>query len=321
MINLFKQSKSFSLITFISQVTAAIKRMEGNLLAQLGDSFKNLVETLSAMEQGEIPPDNTEVREETGEIETKNNEQKASESEDLITFPSVVNELNTNTSHLPVLIQLTNNWPGIVASILGDWPFQVFNSDGLESTMKSIDSGETCSLDTLVQSLLIHPNESVLLSFVETIIGEMNKYSTDMFLQTILNSETPTASVSSASVAFLVGLKFLRSVVRQMSVHLSKSHLSYIDLRTRVGGNTGGVSLRSTQGDSATFRRKTRLVCTYNNRKLEINSYRESSDQFRLCMLDPKSLEFDTFVILLSHCWFFPNFTKIRLPSVETSHT
>ena len=267
-------------------MTAEIKIMtssgssaiESNLLAQLDDisnSFKSLVDTLTALERGNLQPGQMSDRTESEGIGDRNDGPKmpVPGSEDLISFTSEINgsrSQNKDVSGLPVLIQLAKSWPCIVATILGEWPFGSpdGNTGGSDTRMgeepaqiTSLPSpSDACSVDALVQSLLAHADESVLLSFVETIVEAMNRHAADLSLETVLNSQTLSAPLSRANVAFSVGLRFLRSVVRQMAIHLSQSSLSYIDLRTRVGGSNGVSSLRSGQSDNMEFKRKTRLV-------------------------------------------------------------
>ena len=96
------------------------------------------------------------------------------------------------------------------------------------------------------------------MTFVEMIVDEMNKHSQNMTLDAVYRIAQLQGDLSPADVAIMVGMKFLRSVIRQLAVHLSRSGLSYVDLRTRLGSSPSTPSTRSSQGDNVEFKRKVR---------------------------------------------------------------
>ena len=122
---------------------------------------------------------------------------------------------------------------------------------------------ESCALDSFVFELLSHADEAVLVSFVETIVNEMNKYSECITLEAVQGVGELNSASSPREVAMTVGIKFLRSVIRQLAVHLSRSGLSYVDLRTRLGSNSSSSSGRNSQSDNLEFKRKVRYVQGY----------------------------------------------------------
>lgn len=283
-------------ITGVSDTTM----LETNLLAQLDDissSFRSIVDTLQALErrcqlpeqpqeQTQNPQTGDEKDKEklpgnestSGENETPMDvaSENAAESIDLIGFPpstSVVPDDLPGES-LPVLIQLIQSWPSVVSTVLGYYPFGTssVHSD-VHMTKEPRGSGDlprkgpsrcspvdSCIMDVFVFELLSHSDEAVLMTFVEMIVDEMNKHSQNLTLDAVHRIAQLQGDPSAADVAMMVGMKFLRSVIRQLAVHLSRSGLSYVDLRTRLGSSPSTSTSRSSQGDNVQFKKKVRLV-------------------------------------------------------------
>ncbi|XP_022781948.1 uncharacterized protein LOC111322968 [Stylophora pistillata] len=283
-------------ITGVSDTTM----LETNLLAQLDDissSFRSIVDTLQALErrcqlpeqpqeQTQNPQTGDEKDKEklpgnestSGENETPMDvaSENAAESIDLIGFPpstSVVPDDLPGES-LPVLIQLIQSWPSVVSTVLGYYPFGTssVHSD-VHMTKEPRGSGDlprkgpsrcspvdSCIMDVFVFELLSHSDEAVLMTFVEMIVDEMNKHSQNLTLDAVHRIAQLQGDPSAADVAMMVGMKFLRSVIRQLAVHLSRSGLSYVDLRTRLGSSPSTSTSRSSQGDNVQFKKKVRMI-------------------------------------------------------------
>lgn len=264
--------------------------LESNLLAQLDDissSFRSIVDTLTALErrcssgegqqQQQIAPGDSEDKAKTAASETTasaENATTASENPpvtpDLISFaPSagVVSD-DLSSDSLPVLIQLTQNWYSVASTVLGYYPVNstdvhmVQEPRGSSGTAQKSSSRaspmESCSVDSFVFELLSHADEAVLVSFVETIVTEMNKHSENLTLEAVHRSSELQDASNPGAVALMVGVRFLRSVIRQLSVHLSRSGLSYVDLRTRLGSSPSASNVRNSQSDNLEFKRKVR---------------------------------------------------------------
>ena len=266
--------------------------LESNLLAQLDDissSFRSIVDTLTALEKRCSPEDEQQQSVQADSDETaKPVEDKASPSgndltaaaatdnptPDLINFPSTVASVpdDLSSESLPVLIQLTQSWPSVASTVLGYHPLGT-SAGGSDVGMPEEPKGfggsfqkdsphsgqmESCSLDAFVFELLSHADEAVLVSFVETIVTEMNKYPHLLTLDAVQRISEINIPPAAKDVALMVGIKFLRSVIRQLAVHLSRSGLSYVDLRTRLGSSPSASNIRNVQSDNVEFKRKVR---------------------------------------------------------------
>ena len=268
--------------------------IESNLLEQLDDishSFRSLVDTLTALEErcSAAEDEGSEGAAHCDESKGPGNSRdaagtanmapgNAAPAGDLMDFSHspVGAQQEQSADKLPVLTQLTRNWPCVAAAILGtfpktDGPSQVDGPDvcmpnapkahqGRSAASPSgIVPGDSCNLDAFVFELLTHANEAVLVSFVETVIQEMNKYAAELTLESVLQSQEH-GPCSQRKIAFAVGLKFVRSVVRQMAVHLSRTGLSYVDLRSRIVTGSATSSPRLSQNGNVEFKRKVRYV-------------------------------------------------------------
>lgn len=259
--------------------------LESNLLAQLDDissSFRSIVDTLTALErrypngdgqqqQHLVPAESEDKVVKDAALEISSGENAATASA-LISFaptPDVVSDELCRDS-LPVLIQLTQNWHSVASTVLGHYPV---DSKDVEMTDESRDSCsssqkspsrpsplESCSLDSFVFELLAHADEAVLVSFVETIINEMKKHSKGLTLETVLRYDELYNASNPKDIPLIVGVRFLRSVIRQLAVHLSRSGLSYVDLRSRLGSRPTASSGRNSQSDNLEFKRKVRMI-------------------------------------------------------------
>lgn len=268
--------------------------LESNILAQLDDissSFRSIVDSLTALERRCSPE---EAQQQSAQADAnekgKPGESKApaSETEDttaaatdgsaeapnLMSFPpnvAVVPE-DFSSESLPVLVQLTQSWPSVASTVLGYYPIGT-SAGGSDVHMAEDPRGssafpqkgsshsgsiESCSLDSFVFELLSYADEAVLVSFVETIITEMNKHSQCFTLDAVHRVSELHSPPSPRDVAMMVGIKFLRSVIRQLAVHLSRSGLSYVDLRTRLGSSPTAFNGRNSQSDNVEFKRKVR---------------------------------------------------------------
>lgn len=253
--------------------------IESNLLAQLDEissSFKSLVDTLAALEgkvEDEMEEDNMETDKTTKE--GPDNEGAPSTSRNLIDFstPSPEESVSEKDEVLPILIQLAQNWPSVATTILGYFPELT-----RESTMESSNEGprgqdvntkcgpsKSCSIDGFVIELLANADKSVLITLVETIIKEMNKYPQELLLEVTQECQDTGGPYTPGRLAITVGMKFLRAVVRQMSVHLSRSGVSYVDLRSRLASNSSSsspssssVTFGSDQNSNVEFKQKAR---------------------------------------------------------------
>ena len=277
----------------ISSVADA-SMLESNILAQLDDissSFRSIVDSLTALEkrcspeEGQQQGAQADPNEKAKPVECKapatENEATASvatdssaEAPDLMSFPASVPGVTDDFSSasLPVLIQLAQSWPSVASTVLGYYPTatSVGNSDvhmaeeprgsSMLSQKRSLRSGpvDSCSLDSFVFELLSYADEAVLVSFVETIITEMNKHSQYLTLDTVYRASELHSTAGPKDTAMMVGMKFLRSVIRQLAVHLSRSGLSYVDLRTRLGSSPSASNVRNSQSDNVEFKRKVR---------------------------------------------------------------
>ena len=276
----------------ITGVTDA-SMLESNLLAQLDDissSFRSIVDTLTALERRCSPED---VQQESAQADSDETE-KPVENEaspsgndltaaaatnssavapDLMRFPPTVASIpdDLSSESFPVLIQLTQSWPSVASTVLGYHPMGT--SAGSDVDMPKEPKGfggsrpkgpsrsgqmESCSLDAFVFELLSHADEAVLVSFVETIITEMNKHPQLLTLDAVHRISELDIPSAARDVAMTVGIKFLRSVIRQLAVHLSRSGLSYVDLRTRLGSSPSASNVRNAQSDNVEFKRKVR---------------------------------------------------------------
>lgn len=273
----------------ITGVTDA-SMLESNLLAQLDDissSFRSIVDTLTALERRCSPEDaQQQIMQADSDETAKPIENEASPSghgptaaaarpsPDLMSFPPTVAGVpdDLSSESLPVLIQLTQSWPSVASTVLGYYPMGT-SARGSDVDMCEVPTGsggslqkgpsrsgsiESCSLDSFVFELLSHADEAVLVSFVETIITEMNKHPQLLTLDAVHRISELHIPPSARDVAMLVGIKFLRSVIRQLAVHLSRSGLSYVDLRTRLGSSPSASNVRNVQSDNVEFKRKVR---------------------------------------------------------------
>ena len=257
--------------------TANASMLESNLLAQLDDissSFQNIVDTLTTLEkrcsvQEQQPTQQQAIS--SGNFKVSSDQippVSGCTVTSAVAFnkPSVsasVTEFSPNESsseNLPVLIQLAQSWPSVAATVLGFYPTDTALKDTDELMSEHSSSGltmmESSTLDSFVHELLLYVNEAVVVSFVETIVTEMNKHATYLTLDMVLGSNLLKNVTSPRDVAFSVGLKFLRSVIRQLAVHLSRSGLSYVDLQSRIGSGALSNNSRHGQSDSANFMRK-----------------------------------------------------------------
>ena len=257
--------------------------LESNLLAQLDDissSFRSIVDTLTALERRCSPDEGQQQQATAGDPEEKakavTSEASANESgsttsenptetPNLMSFPPNVTIVpdDLSSESLPVLIQLTQCWPSVASTILGFYPMDSLDVHMAQDSRGSSRSShfspkESCTLDSFVFELLSHADEAVLVSFVETIVSEMNKHSEHLTLDAVHRSSELHGASSARDVAMVVGIKFLRSVIRQLAVHLSRSGLSYVDLRTRLGSAPSGNNVGSSQSDNLEFKRKVR---------------------------------------------------------------
>ena len=235
--------------------------LENNLLAQLDDissSFRSIVDTLTALER-QYP---SAQDQQAAEVEDN-----AATTPDLISFSSnsgrVSDEIGRES--LPVLIQLTQNWHSVASTVLGYCPIDVQMTEEPRGSSKSyhqaparFSPSESCSLDSFVLELLTHADEAALVSFVETIIKEMNKHSEELTLDAVVRCGELSDALDPKDAPLVVGIRFLRSVIRQLAVHLSRSGLSYVDLRTRLGSRPSPRSGRNGQSDNLEFKRKVR---------------------------------------------------------------
>jgi len=274
----------------ITGVTDA-SMLESNLLAQLDDissSFRSIVDTLTALERRCSPEDAQQEGMQAESDETAKpayNEASSSGDDptaaatgspapDLMSFPPTVatGPDDLSSESLPVLIQLTQSWSSVASTVLGFYPMDT-SAGGSDVDMAeepkgsggSVQKGpsrsgpiESCSLDSFVFELLSHADEAVLVSFVETIITEMNKHPQLLTLDALHRISELHIPPTARDVAMMVGIKFLRSVIRQLAVHLSRSGLSYVDLRTRLGSSPSASNVRNVQSDNVEFKRKVR---------------------------------------------------------------
>ena len=274
----------------ITGVTDA-SMLESNLLAQLDDissSFRSIVDTLTALER-RCSPEDAQLSVQADSDETAkpvDNEASPSGNDptaavatdspapDLMSFPPTVAGVpdDISSESLPVLIQLTQSWPSVASTVLGYYPMgtsaggsDVDMSEEPRGSGGSLQKGpsrsgpiESCSLDSFVFELLSHADEAVLVSFVETIITEMNKHPEFLTLDAVHRISELHIPPTARDVTMTVGIKFLRSVIRQLAVHLSRSGLSYVDLRTRLGSSPSASNVRNVQSDNVEFKRKVR---------------------------------------------------------------
>lgn len=270
--------------------------LESNLLAQLDDissSFRSIVDTLQALEmrcqlpeqqpQQQNPATDSDEKAKLAENDSTPSanqtlmelaSENAAAGFDLIAFPpnpaAVLDDLSSES--LPVLIQLTQSWPSVVSTVLGYYPLGS-SPGGPDVHMAEEPRGsggphrkgpsrcgpvDSCSLDSFVFELLSHADEAVLMTFVEMIVDEINKHSQYLTLDSVHRITQLQGDPSPGDVAIMVGMKFLRSVIRQLAVHLSRSGLSYVDLRTRLGASPSTSNARNGQGDNVEFKRKVR---------------------------------------------------------------
>lgn len=269
--------------------------LESNILAQLDDissSFRGIVDSLTALERRCSPEEvqqqsvQADANEKAKPVESKatasENEATASavtessaEPPNLMSFsPNVaVVPDDFSSESLPVLVQLTQSWPSVASTVLGYYPIGTSSDGGSDVHMAEEPRGsstfpqkgssrsgsmESCSLDSFVFELLSCADEAVLVSFVETIITEMNKHSQYLTLDAVHRVSELHSTPSPRDIALMVGIKFLRSVIRQLAVHLSRSGLSYVDLRTRLGSSPSTSNVRNSQSDNVEFKRKVR---------------------------------------------------------------
>lgn len=235
--------------------------LENNLLAQLDDissSFRSIVDTLTALER-QYP---SAQDQQAAEVEDN-----AATTPDLISFSSNSGRVSDEVGreNLPVLIQLTQNWHSVASTVLGYCPVAVQMTEEPRGSCKSyhqaparFSPSESCSLDSFVLELLAHADEAALVSFVETIIKEMNKHSEELTLDAVVRCGELSDALDPKDAPLVVGIRFLRSVIRQLAVHLSRSGLSYVDLRTRLGSRPSPRSGRNSQSDNLEFKRKVR---------------------------------------------------------------
>ena len=251
--------------------TADASSIETNLIEQLDDisqTFRNLVDTLSELEERcsateEVESDQSVADVQMDSVESVPVENLMDVSECPASTSSVQEEPTDDT--LPVLIQLAQCWPCVAAVILGAFPEMEGRSQGGHAGGASggrstpapagMVPGDSCNLDAFVFELVTHASEAVLMRFVETIIRELNKHRAGLTLEAVLQSREP-GPWTDRKLALAVGLRFVRAVVRQMAVHLSRSGLSYVDLRSRIVA--GSASSRSVQNADMEFKRKVR---------------------------------------------------------------
>lgn len=256
--------------------------IESNLLAQLDEissSFRSLVDTLAALE-GRVSGDENEEQNTDAEKAPKDGDPaKEGASGDLIDLSSPApgdNMPEKDKDTLPLLIQMVQNWPCVAATVLGFSPEVTGESamEDLESSPNKSPRGtkgkaqsdphkrpsSSCGIDGFVIELLVNADKSVLVSFVETIIKEMNKYPTELILEATRRNKDQEGPFTPSGLAIAVGMKFLRAVIRQMAVHLSRSGVSYVDLRSRLGSSsqTSSISFGSDQNQNVEFKQKVR---------------------------------------------------------------
>ena len=124
---------------------------------------------------------------------------------------------------------LSKNWPSLVSTILWNW-----NNDHQDVV--------SCNkLDTFTSNLLLNPYSILLEVLVKTLIEEFssNPVSKNVPLFSSLQSMNPTDSFSgktfTALIPWLTVQRFVRSIVRQLSLFLSKNTMSETNLKYKIG--------------------------------------------------------------------------------------
>jgi len=245
--------------------------IESNLLAQLDEissSFRSLVDTLAALEGRVAGEENGETSSEAAGTPKDGDSTKEGTTGDLIDLssPAPDDDARDGTS-VPILIQMAQNWPCVAATVLGFAPV-ITEESAIEGSSRDVIGGvrgrnrptSSCGIDSFVIELLANADKAVLVTFVETIIKEMNKYPNELLLEATKQNTDSEGHFAPSGLAIAVGMKFLRAVIRQMAVHLSRSGVSYVDLRSRLGSSSqsSSISFGSDQNQNVELKQKVR---------------------------------------------------------------
>ncbi|XP_047133859.1 uncharacterized protein LOC100207024 isoform X1 [Hydra vulgaris] len=161
--------------------------------------------------------------------ETNSNFSQPKKTDGLCTCHLNKARLLWNTTFEASHFLLSKNWPSIVSTILWNWNYD--HQDIVSSN----------KLDTFTSNLLIIPYSILLEVLVKTLIEEFSSspISKNVPLLLSLQSMNPTDNFSekafNALVPWLTVQRFVRSIVRQLSLYLSKNTMSETNLKYKIG--------------------------------------------------------------------------------------
>ena len=147
------------------------------------------------------------------------------------------------TSHIDVLMSLTNNWPLIVTTIIGISVHSCEKEPTADNDAKVKYSSQ--ARDYFIQELLYNCDYSLAESIADTIIDQLNVglASDKWTLDDVLQLEDDSVVVTEVNVALIVGKKFLHSLVRLLAIELSDPIIGGEEAGERANKNKNVILL------------------------------------------------------------------------------
>jgi len=152
---------------------------------------------------------------------------------------------------------LVNNWPCIVTSILGHYPFQKLSDYNFKGVVTPQDLerqkyrparlSSVQQLDDFTTDLILNCKDSVINSLVGTIVGKMNAVLEEncdisVLLKHVDTQEIDLKKLDESTRTLLVGKRFLNSVVRVLALEHSRVRNAFVELhQQRQGGGDDGL--------------------------------------------------------------------------------
>lgn len=154
-----------------------------------------------------------------------------------------------------MLNSLFTNWPCVVATVLGFYPSKESPSPGTHTGIDTLSPAPkprphpalspVSVLDSFTTALILNCDESLVNMFVSTIVYRINKTwresgeGSQPALETLNLSKVDLRSLSEEELVWVVGKRFLNSVIRVLALEHSRVKNSVQELRVTEGGESG----------------------------------------------------------------------------------
>ena len=167
-----------------------------------------------------------------------------------------LNSTASNPEDCDLLKTLASNWPCVVSSILGQFPFSYTSNSmrkgPLEKSPKASSSGAKHHyspvhlLDSFTTNLILNCEDAVIGTLVSTIVEKMNSsiesgadLSIVMGDSNLPELDFSRVGIEDARVALVVGARFLGSVVRVLALEHSRVKNAFLEMQQLRGGGGG----------------------------------------------------------------------------------